>query len=77
MMNGRCPRGHYTVTMSLDDEDDDHFDADECGGPGDDHDGDHDIITIQLNLKPLIAYLKSHCNSQTQLKATSFRSSSN
>ena len=46
MMNGRCPRGHSTVTMSLDDEDGDfdndvcgdHFDADECGGPGDDHD---------------------------------------
>ena len=31
--------------MSLDDEDGDHFDADECGGPGDDHDGDHAIIT--------------------------------
>ena len=73
MMNGRCPRGHSTVTMSLDEEDDD-FDNDVCGGPGDDHDGDHDIITMQLNL---IAYLKSHWNSQTQLKAIFYRSSSN
>ena len=55
-MNGRCPRGHSTVTMSLDEEDDD-FDNDVCGGPGDDHDGDNDVITMQLNL---IAYLKSH-----------------
>ena len=52
MMNGRCPRGHSTVTMSLGDEDCD-FDNDVCGGPGD----DHDIITMQLNLKLIIAYV--------------------
>ena len=52
MMNGRCPQGHSTVTMSLDDEDGDHFDANESGGPGDD--GDHDLITMQLNLKLII-----------------------
>ena len=70
-----------------DDHDDDHdcvpHDGDVHGDDhdgvhgdvhGDDHDGDHDIIAMQLNL---IAYLKSHCNSQTQLKAIFYRSSSN
>ena len=50
MMNGRWPRGHSTVTMSLDEEDDD-FDNDVCGGPGDDHDGDHDIIQFETNYR--------------------------
>ena len=51
MMNGRCPQGHSTVTTFLDDEDGDHFDAGICGGPGDDHDGDHDIIQFETNYR--------------------------